>query len=276
MKIFLTGGTGFVGSHFINEAHKVGHEVIALKRIDSNTRVTLNRDPSWIEGTLDGDYHGVLVGCDAFVHLAAYGVSPQPANWNDCLYWNVLKSVDLLNQALISGVKRVICVGTFSEYGEASLQYEFIPPTCSLSPKGAYATSKVAFSAVMNTLCKEYNVYASYFRLFSIFGDGQHENNLYPSLMKAALLGEDFSMTKGEQIRDFLSVDVAAKQIVEGLEFNNVGLGSTSFSNIGSGRPQSILEFSEYYWNRWNAKGRLNVGSLPYRTNEIMRYVAQI
>jgi len=83
-------------------------------------------------------------------------------------------------------------------------------------------------------------------------------------------------MTKGEQIRDFLSVDVAAKQIVEGLEFNNVGLGSTSFSNIGSGRPQSILEFSEYYWNRWNAKGRLNVGSLPYRASEIMRYVAQV
>lgn len=276
MKIFLTGGTGFVGSHFINEAHKAGHTVIALKRFNSNTRIILDRDPLWIDGTLVGNYHSILNDCDAFVHLAAFGVSPQPANWNDCLYWNVLKSADLLNQALISGVKRVICIGTFAEYGESGLKYEFIPPTCSLSPKGPYATSKVAFSAIMNTLCKEYNVYSSYFRLFSIFGDGQHSNNLYPSLKRAALLGENFSMTKGEQIRDFLSVKKATQQIVKGLEFNGVKRGSLNFSNIGSGRPQSILEFSKYHWNKWNANGQLNVGALPYRENEIMRFVAQL
>ena len=39
MKLFVTGGTGFIGSHFINYAHKAGHEVVALKRVNSTSEL---------------------------------------------------------------------------------------------------------------------------------------------------------------------------------------------------------------------------------------------
>ena len=276
MKLFLTGATGFIGSHFINAAHKAGHKVVGLRRRGSNPRVKLDKEPLWIEGTLDGDFSEILSECDVFVHLAAFGVSPQPENWNDCFYWNVLKSVNLLNQAIDSGIKKVIAIGTFVEYGEAGLKYEFIPPNSSLRPIGAYATSKVAFSVAMKGLCREHNIYLSYFRLFSIFGDGQYENNLYPSLKKAALSGADFPMTKGEQIRDFISVDEVAKKIVDGLKFNDVNKGEPQILNVGTGEPKSVLEFSKYWWKKWDAKGQLRVGSIPYRDNEIMRYVPKV
>ena len=170
----------------------------------------------------------------------------------------------------------MISVGTFIEYGEAGLKYEFIPIDCDLSPAGAYAASKTAFSVAMQALCKEYNVYSTYFRLFSVFGEGQNENNFFPSLKKAALSGEDFQMTKGEQIRDFISISTVVSQITEGLEFNEASLGVTNILNIGSGNPQSILDFAQLNWTKWGAKGRINAGSLPYRENEIMRYVAKI
>ena len=58
---------------------------------------------------------------------SGFCISPQPENWSDCFYWNVFKSTELLKQALDSGIKKVISVGTFIEYGEAGLKYEFIP-----------------------------------------------------------------------------------------------------------------------------------------------------
>ena len=49
MKIFLTGGTGFIGSHFVNQAHRAGHEIIALRRSASSLpRIQLQRQPVWI------------------------------------------------------------------------------------------------------------------------------------------------------------------------------------------------------------------------------------
>mgnify|MGYP006097870083 CR=1 FL=1 len=38
----------------------------------------------------------------------------------------------------------------------------------------------------------------------------------------------------------------------------------------------SVLEFSKYWWNKWEAKGKLKVGSVPYRENEIMRFVPEV
>ena len=58
MKIFLTGGTGFIGSHLINEAHKRGYEIRALRRPGSKSRIKLDKQPYWIEGSLDGNYLG--------------------------------------------------------------------------------------------------------------------------------------------------------------------------------------------------------------------------
>lgn len=276
MKIFLTGGTGFIGSHFINEAHNNGHEVFALRRLGSLSRIKLNKEPIWINGSLDGNYVKELSKCDVYIHLATFGASPQPSNWSECFYWNVIKSVELLKQALDSGINKVISVGTYAEYGKSGMNYEFIPPNCPLSPEGPYAASKAAFGIAMRSICAEYDSYSIYYRLFSIFGDGQNEKNFYPALKKAALSGNDFSMTKGEQIRDFFPVDLAVKQICEGIKFENVGINETKILNIGSGTPRSVLKFAQDNWIKFKAKGKLNVGSLPYRKNEIMRYVASI
>jgi nucleoside-diphosphate-sugar epimerase len=276
MKLFVTGATGFIGSHFVNAAHKSGYEVVGLRRVGSQPRIKLNKEPIWVEGLLDDDFVEILSDCDVLVHFAAFGVSPQPANWNDCFYWNVLKSIDLLNQAINSGISKIIIAGTFAEYGEEGLKYKFIPSTASLKPIGAYATSKVAFSVAAQSLCREYNIYLSYFRLFSVFGDGQYEKNLYPSLKKSALTGMDFPMTKGEQVRDFIHVEQVASKFVEELKFENINKGEPRILNVGTGKPQSVLEFSQNWWNIWNAKGKLQIGAIPYRENEVMRYVPEI
>ena len=61
----------------------------------------------------------------------------------------------------------------------------------------------------------------TYNRIFSAFGEGQFIENLWPSLRKAAMNGENFNMTSGKQIRDFIEVKKIALNFLEDLNFNN-------------------------------------------------------
>ena len=88
--------------------------------------------------------------------------------------------------------------------------------------------------------------------------------------------GSDFAMTKGEQVRDFIYVKDVAKSFVSALKFENILPGNPIIQNIGTGCPQTVLEFSEYWWKKWRARGDLLVGHKQYRDNEVMRYVPQI
>jgi Nucleoside-diphosphate-sugar epimerases len=55
MKIFLTGGTGFLGSHFINIAHNAGHQLVCIRRKGSQPKINLQKSPIWVEGDLKDD-----------------------------------------------------------------------------------------------------------------------------------------------------------------------------------------------------------------------------
>nr|VFJ48470.1 MAG: dTDP-6-deoxy-L-talose 4-dehydrogenase (NAD+) [Candidatus Kentron sp. DK] len=276
MKLFVTGGTGFIGSHFLNAAHHAGHEIIALKRAGSEPPIELNRQPIWVEGDLSTDCSEHLEKCDALIYIAAFGVSPQPANWKDCFYWNVFQSIRLFHRAAEAGIDKMLAVGSYAEYGESGPAYSFIPPDAPLMPIGPYPSSKAAFSIAAQGLCREKHLRFSYIRLFSAYGEGQYEASLWPSLKKAAFEGRDFPMTPGEQVRDFIPVEEVAQKLVEELEFKNVEKGKPRVVNLGSGKPLSVLEFSRYFWEKWNARGKLQIGRLPYRNNEVMRCVPEL
>ena len=276
MKIFVTGGTGFIGSHFINKAHEAGHELVCLRRLGSQSRIPLIREPIWVEGNLEDDLRTVLKECDALAHFAACGVSPQKSTREDLLRWNVQAPYYLLQDAKISGVKNYIITGTFAEYGLSGGNYEFIPTDAVLMPTSSYAASKASFLQLLYALSKEENIKVVYARIFYAFGEGQYEGNFWPSLKKAALAGEDFYMTPGEQVRDFISVEDVAEQLVNALSFSNLSCGQVNVRNIGSGHPQTLREFGEFWWEKWGATGNLHFGSKPYRKNEVMRCVPKI
>lgn len=276
MKIFLTGGTGFVGSHFINAAHRAGHEVISLRRSNSQPRVTLEKQPHWIDGPLDGDYSDSMSGCDVLVHLASHTPNPPYDTLLNCLYWNVHASINLAEQARSSGIERFLIAGSCFEYGRSAERYQSIPVTAPLEPSLSYPTSKAAASVAFLGFAAQHKVKLSIYRIFQVFGEGEQASRLWPSLRSAALNGTDFPMTLGEQLRDFIDVKDVAAAFVRGLEFSTVEAGLPEVRNIGTGKPQTLLEFSNYWWNQWNAKGKILPGAIPYRVNEIMRLVPEL
>lgn len=277
MRLFLTGGTGFIGSHVLSSALAAGHEVVALRRSPlSEPVIPLPCQPIWCEGNLATVKLAWLEGVEAVVHLASVGVSPQQASWSELLQVNVLGSLRLLELAAELGVRRCIIAGTSHEYGNAARRYDAIPPDAPLEPVSAYAASKAAAFQLMRTFAAEQRLEFFYGRIFSAYGEGQFSGNFWPSLRTAALSGDDFLMTSGRQISDFVTVTAVAEHLLEACVRVDIEPGAPLVVNIGSGIPKTLLAFAESEWARLGATGQLLPGSLPDRPDQIARYVPDL
>lgn len=273
MKIFVTGSNGFIGSHVVKRALDSGHEIVGLRRPNQLAKIDLPCQSTWVEGTLETDMRQALESCEAIIHLAAYGVNPNFDSWHEAFRWNVSASVNLWGQAKEVGVKRFIIAGSCSEYGRSAERYEHVPCDAPLEPINAYAASKAAATLAAMAFARENDLELAVLRPFHIYGEGESQERLWPSLKKAALAGEDFPMTFGEQIRDFTPVELAAETFVHYATEANIPQGEPVIRNLGAGRPMSLKSFAEKQWKKFGATGRLKLGEIPYRKNEVMSYV---
>ena len=273
MKIFLTGGTGFVGSHFLRSPLARLHEIVALRREGSFPCLPIPVEPVWLHRALDAITPNDINGCSVLVHLASPGVSPKKASWDELFYWNVTVALQLIEKAKIAGVQRIIVAGTFAEYGRSADRFDPIPPDAPLEPITGYAASKAAACIALSAYAAEHGIELAYLRIFSAFGEGQCEGNFWPALRKAALLGLDFPMTLGEQVRDYVPIEDVVAMFWRACTSAPLTAGYPLIANIGSGYPVILRVFAEGWWARFNATGRLLVGALPYRQNEVMRFV---
>ena len=270
MKLFLTGGTGFIGSYVLRDALAAGHEVRALRRSTSSSPlVPLPREPEWIEDDLLTLSYRDIAGCDVVVHLASAGVSPQVVPWEQMVKVNVLGSAHLIAMADQAGATRMVVSGTCLEYGSAANALGQIPVDAPLEPVGMYGASKAAGFQLLSSYANESKIQLFYGRIFNVFGEGQFIHNFWPSLKRAATLGEDFPMTSGEQIRDFVPVENVANRITLACSDPFITNQHVKIENICSGHPQSLLRFAEQEWNRLGAKGKLMPGALAQRPCEV-------
>lgn len=276
MKLFVTGGTGFIGSHFLRVALQAGHEVLALRRPGSLPRIPLLTEPHWLEKSWDQLGAADFQEVDVVVHFSAQGVSPQKVTWAEAMRHNVADQMGCLERAGEAGVRRFILCGSCVEYGERAALLDRIPPDHPLEGQGPYAVSKAVGCIASLAWARSTHALLAYLRVFHAYGEGQHESNLWPSLRRAARAGEDFPMTPGEQVRDFVPVEHVAAEFLRAAVEWDLKPGQPVVRNVGTGRPQTVLEFARQWWNRWGAKGRLLPGAVPYRDHEIMRLVPKL
>lgn len=277
MKIFVTGGTGFIGSHFLNQAHAAGHSIIAVRRSpESLPRIPLNKEPAWLDKPQDRVLPEDLAGCNTLVHLAAHSANVPYDTLEACIEHNVLAPIKLFRAAINAGIRRFIIAGSCFEYGSAGERYELIPPDAPLEPTASYPASKAAATVAFHALACEQQLEMLTLRIFQVYGEGEAESRFWPSLRRAALAGEDLPMSEGKQIRDFINVTEVAKGFVEALGRDNLKPGQPVVENLGSGNPRSLGAFAEEQWNAFSASGKLQLGAMPMRQNEVMRFVPKM
>jgi len=275
MKVIVTGGTGFIGRHTLNALVNAGHDVLALHRraIPSD-----HMGVTWLESPFDDlDWSGITAFMNGekgvLLHLLAHGVDPVKADWDGCFLWNVTHSLKFWRESILKGIFRIITCGSCFEYGAAGDRYEFIPSTVALEPLSPYAASKAAASMALCGLAASEKVQALSIRPCVVYGEGEADNRLWPSLRRAAISGVDFPMTTGSQVRDFVAVEYVARRLSESVDREDLPNGRLIIENIGSGQAKTVLEFATEWWSIWGGKGKLLVGALPSRASETQRLV---
>ena len=274
MRCLVTGASGFLGARLVGRLLAHGHSVSILLRPttspwrlkDSLSHVRV------IEGSLE-DLGGLREGLqkqpvDITFHLAWSGVRGIDRNNAELSIRNINGSLQLWKILHESGCLCMIGAGSQAEYGPYS---SAISENMTTRPVTAYGASKLAIGILLKQLCFSSKMHFSWIRVFSLYGPGDDEMNMVPSLIHSLLRGTCPKLTLGEQVWDYLHVDDAAEAFCAVAENNAEGV-----FNLGSGCPVLLRDFVETVRNTINPELPLGFGEVPYRPDQVMHLLANI
>lgn len=254
MKIFLTGGGGYIGGNFIDYALKNNHIIYAVSRKKSNKK---RKNLIWLKGRIDKNWKE-LKDCEVLVHLASEGVYKKYSNFKKCFNFNVIASSKLLKNCIKSKCLKWIIVGSCFEKKIKKNNYsKTLLKRYNKIPFFNYALSKHIFSKMSFKIAKKNKVKCRVLRLFHVYGNNENKNRLWPSLINAAKKNKDFHMTRGDQIRDFCHVNNVVISLTKALDFNIKGKKFPQLWDFATGKRKSVKKFAKQIWNKYKSKGKL-------------------
>ena len=212
MKVLVTGGGGFIGSHLAQALIGEGHEVRILDNFATGRRenlLALDGQFELVEGDIQSyeRAHKATLGCDVVFHQAA--MPSVPRSIQDPLTSNASNVVGTLNVLLAArdnDLRRVIFASSSSVYGAS----EKLPKQESQMPLpiSPYAVAKLASEGYCRSFHAVYGLETVALRYFNVFGPRQDPHSQYaaviPNFLTAALAGERPRIFgDGSQTRDF-------------------------------------------------------------------------
>jgi len=249
MKVLVTGGAGFIGSHIVEELVKMGEEVVVIDNLSSGKLENIKEFENKLR-FVKGDIRSLdllkkeFKGVDFILHQAAlksvHLSFDHPEEYNEV---NVDGTLNILKAAKECDVKKVIFASSSSVYGESKVfpQKENSIP----NPKSPYAASKLEGER----LCKEYSkkgLETVSLRYFNVFGPRQDPKSEYANVIpkfiglimanRIPIIYED-----GKQSRDFIYVKNVADTNIKACKENVDG----EVINIGCGEGITINQLSD-------------------------------
>jgi len=263
MRILVTGGAGYVGSHCLRALCSAGHEVVVLDNLRNGHRRAVDSRAQFIEGDLaDAELLDRVLGQNRFeavMHFAALAEVGESVR-DPLLYYrnNVVNSVGLLAAMRRYEVKRMIFSSSCAVYGVP----EKIPiaEDAPKNPINPYGRTKLAIEWLLEDASVAWGLGATALRYFNAAGaaadgsigeDHDPESHLIPRVLKVALgeaesiqiFGDDYPTPDGTCVRDYVHVeDLAA---IHHLAVERQEPGRFNAFNVGTGVGVSVREIVE-------------------------------
>ncbi|HIA00163.1 MAG TPA: UDP-glucose 4-epimerase GalE [Candidatus Marinimicrobia bacterium] len=259
MKVLVTGGAGYIGSHIVLDLLNADHEVVILDDMSRGAEKNIHADAQYIRGsTLDASKvrKALAGGVEAVVHLAAFKAAgesmtdPEKYSTN-----NISGTLTLLNTMVADKVKTIVFSSTAAVYGYP----EYLPmdedhPT---EPINYYGYTKLAIEQYLKWYGQLKGVKFAALRYFNAAGYDDHGRvlgleknpaNLVPIIMEVAsgqkqvfeLFGNDYDTPDGTGIRDYIHVTDLASAHLLALDYL---LSHDHLTvNLSSGESHSVLD----------------------------------
>ncbi len=236
MKILVTGGAGFIGSHVTKQLLDQNHHVVVYDNLSRGFKELVDPRAKFIQGdVLDKQkLVAALENIDAVIHMAAFIIVPESVEKPDMYWKNNVEGTKVLLEAMgQAGVKKLIFSSTATVYGKP----DKLPLDESAPVKKAanpYGQTKIEMEKLIEKEHQESGLSAVFLRYFNPFGPNERhdpETHAIPNFIKSVLTDKPVPLYwKGEQTRDFIYVeDLASSHIVtlslDGLNIFNVGTG---------------------------------------------------
>jgi UDP-glucose-4-epimerase GalE len=259
MRVLVTGGAGYVGSHAAKRLAESGHHVIIVDNMAEGHRPAAGRLSLVVADLLDRESIVAALRehkIDAVMHFAAFayvGVSVrEPA-----VYYqnNIVGSLALLDAMRTAGVNRIVFSSSCATYGIP----ERVPITedHSQNPISPYGFTKFVIERALSDYSHAYELGYAALRYFNASGaaadgsigeDHDPETHLIPLVLQVALgqrecveiFGTDYPTPDGTCIRDYIHVDDLATAHVAALE--KLEAGAQLKLNLGTGHGASVRE----------------------------------
>ncbi|MEX0621785.1 MAG: UDP-glucose 4-epimerase GalE [Candidatus Woykebacteria bacterium] len=237
MKILVTGGAGFIGSHVTKQLLDKGYETVVYDNLSRGFKKLVDPRAVFIHGSvLEKDKLAQALGnVDTVIHMAAFIVVPESVEKPDLYHQNNVKGSEVLLEAMKeAGVKKLVFSSSATVYGDP----DKLPLTEESPVKKAtnpYGETKIEMEKLIMKEQEESGLNAVILRYFNPYGPNElhdPETHAVPNFIKSTLAEKPIPLYwKGEQIRDFIYVeDLASAHLaaleVEGYHVYNVGTGS--------------------------------------------------
>ncbi len=258
MKVFVTGGSGYIGSVVVARLVERGAEVTVFDDLVRGHRRNVPSEARLIEGDLrNADCIRKAMQDtrpDAVMHFAAYALVGESMD-NPVMYFsnNVKGGVNLLEAMAAAKCDRLIFSSSCATYGvPASLPIE---ETTAQNPTNPYGQSKLMFEQMATWLAQTKRFRPTFLRYFNAAGavgslgeDHDPETHIIPNILKVAtgekpfvpIYGDDYPTPDGTCIRDYVHLEDLASAHLLALEKDAVGA-----YNLGTGKGVSVKELVE-------------------------------
>lgn len=260
MRVLVTGGAGYIGSHAAEALARSGHEPVVLDNLSTGHRWAVKWGPF-----VEGDLASLEVlsrileeqQIETVMHFAACLLVGESVRDPRKYFWNnVVNTLRLLDAMLNAGVKRIIFSSSAATYGNP--EKIPMPEDHPQRPVNPYGETKLMMERALEWYGRAYGLGWIALRYFNAAGadlegrlgeDHDPETHLIPLIIQAALgrrpyveiYGTDYPTPDGTAIRDYIHVTDLAEAHVQALEFLARG-GKSMALNLGTGQGHSVRE----------------------------------
>lgn len=251
MRVFVTGGLGFIGSNFIDYVLENNTEITAILNIDRCDycarvhNVSMSHDPrySYIQADITNISKMKRLfrefKPDVVIHFAAQShVDTSFENAEQYIHDNIIGTYTVLECVKESGC-RLVHISTDEVYGEVDLDETSHPETSVLNPTNPYSATKAGAELLVKAYGHSFGIPYVITRGNNVFGPKQYPEKVIPAFIDAMMKGNPCRIHgEGRSRRNFIYVDDVSRAVMTVLQKGQNG----TVYNIGTRNEYSVLE----------------------------------